>query len=328
METKKRPDDGYEHYTHGSARFPIGIHKTLVPPNPAVGENVRYQILYTHWHSELEFFCLSRGKCVFVADGAEYELSAGDAVLVPPNATHWAYRLSSAAETVFYAVVFSPSLLSDGSSDIINEKYVAPVVSGELIMPTLYKRETPWQSEVLDILVDIMANYDYTPYDNDPYSGRHPELFLREDAVCPELFIKSSMLAIWYRCAQHAERGERSRRRSRTNHERVQSAIEYMNAHYDRSLSLSEIASSVFMSREYFSHVFRECTGKSPFSYLNDYRIRRGMELLETTDMSVTEIAFACGYNQLSYFNRRFSELAKCTPTEYRRGRSGGDLII
>ncbi len=322
MEKRRPRDVEYDHYTHGNARFPIGIHKTIVAPNPAVGENARYQILYTHWHSEFEFFYLSQGSCVFVIDGAEHELASGDAVLVPPNATHWAYRLASTAETVFYAVVFSHVLLSDGSADIVNEKYIAPVLSGELLMPPVYKRSVPWQSDVLDLLIDIMALYDYTPYDNDPYSGKHPELFLREDTVCPELFIKATLLGIWYKCIPHAESGEKRGRMSRTNHERVQAAIEYINRHYSGDLSLQEIAESVFMSREYFAHVFKECTGTSPFSYLNEYRVRRGMELLETTDLSVTEIAFRCGFNQVSYFNRKFSELAKCTPTEYRRGRA------
>ncbi len=318
---KRKPNDGYEHYSHGDARFPIGIHKTIFPPNPALRGLSEYQILYTHWHSEFEFFYLSRGECTIVIDGAEYQLSPGDAAFIPSNAAHRAYRLSSAHESVFYAVVFSPQLISGSAADAINEKYITPVINGEIVFAPVFKRDVPWQSEVLDRLISIMSLYDYTPYDNDPYSGRYPELFLREDAECPELFIKSSLIMIWYECMLHASKADAGGRTSSANRERVRRAIEYIHAHYGEPITLGELASSVYMSREYFSHIFRQCTRVSPFAYLNNYRIRRSMELLETTDMTVTEIASLCGFNQVSYYNRKFAGIAGCTPTEYRRCR-------
>ncbi len=318
---KIRRDGEYETYTHGDARFPIGIHKTIFPPAPAVRDDAEYEILYTHWHSEFEFFFLSRGECTLVVDGVEYGLSPGDAVFVPPNAAHRAYRASSNRQTVFYAVVFSPRLLSGIDADAINEKYITPVISGELVLEPVLRRDVPWQSEVLDLLVGIMELYDYTPYDNDPYSGLYPELKLREDAECPELFIKSSVAMIWYKCLLHAKKVRGGSRICRENQERVRCAIEFIHEHYGDKITLGELASSVYMSREYFSHVFRQCTGVSPFSYLNGYRIRRSMEMLEVTDMTVTEIASACGFNQVSYYNRKFACVAGCTPTEYRRCR-------
>lgn len=313
-------DERYETYPHGSVRFPIGLHKTLVPENMSLPDGARLQVLYTHWHPEFEFFYLSRGDCTFVIEDTEFEMHPGDAAFVPPNATHWATRSSSSKETVFYAVVFSPQLISDSAVDIINEKYLLPVMNGELIFDHVYRRQNEWQSEVLDLLVEIMALYDYEPYDRDPASGLHPELYFRSDAVCPELTVKSLLLKLWRICASHAAQGKKQSRIDRANHERMQKAIEYIHANYGGQISLSDIASSVYMSREYFAHVFKECTNMSPFTYLNGYRISRAMELLGETDKSVTEIATSCGFNNISYFNRRFSELVKCTPTEFRRG--------
>lgn len=314
-------DEHREKYPHGSARFPIGLHKTLIAPNPSLADGVKVQILYTHWHSEFEFFYLSRGECSLVIDDCEYEMRPGDAAFIPPNSLHWATRSSSSSETAFYAVVFSQNLISDSAVDLINEKYVMPVINGELIFEPVYRRECAWQAEVLDLLVEIMAQYDYTPYDNDPDSGLHPEIFLREDAACPELAVKSLIFAVWQRCVFHAASGKKRSRIDAANHGRIQRAVEYIHEHYGEAVSLADIASSVYMSREYFAHVFKECTNMSPFTYLNGYRISRAMKMLWETDKSVTEIASLCGFNNVSYFNRRFSELVKCTPTEYRRGR-------
>lgn len=320
MDSELCPSGSYDPYTHGSDSFPIGIHKTIVPPNPAVGHGVGYQVLYTHWHSEFEFFYLSRGESVFVIDGEEYTLTPGDAVFVPSNATHRAYRLDSSKDTVFYAVVFSPSLISGGAGDVIYEKYVLPVMGGELLLGPVFRRGEGWQSEVLDRLIEIMACYDYEPYDSDPHSGRHPELFLRADAECPELTIKSQLLAIWRDCVLHAAEGVRPTRIDSANYDRIHRAMEYMHEHYGERITLGELAASVYMSREYFSNIFKKYTRTSPFSYLNGYRVRRSMELLDRTDMKVIEIAARCGFDHVSYFNRKFYELVGCTPTEYRRG--------
>lgn len=59
-------------------------------------------------------------------------------------------------------------------------------------------------------------------------------------------------------------------------------------------------------------------TGRTPIAYLNYYRIECACERLTLTDKSVTEIAFACGFNDMSYFSRVFKQLKGTTPTAYR----------
>lgn len=199
-------DYGYETRSHGTRFFPIGLHKTVVPPNRSLGENARYSVLYSHWHQEFELLYLSRGDCVFVIDGAEYPMTAGDVVFVPANVLHSAYRIKNGSESVFYAAVFSKLILAE-PADVISEKYISPVLSGELRLNTVYSRRVPWQAEVIDLLIEIMSLYDYTLYDNDPLPDRyerHPEMFLREDAYGAEITVKSNLLRIWKIMLTHA----------------------------------------------------------------------------------------------------------------------------
>ena len=58
-----------------------------------------------------------------------------------------------------------------------------------------------------------------------------------------------------------------------------------------------------------------------PVVYLNSYRIQRSLELLDNTDNKIIEIASMCGFDHVGYFNRKFMEYMKCTPTEYRKRR-------
>lgn len=312
-------DNSHEALSHGSRLFPIGLHKTIVPPNHSLGKDAKYAFLYSHWHPEFELLYLSRGEIVYVIGGEEYPLSAGDVIFVPANTLHWAYRTSNGSETVFYAAVFSRQLLSE-PADIISEKYISPAISGERRINTVFKRSVPWQAEVIDLLIEIMSLYDYSSYDNDPLSGKYPELFIRQDEYGAEITVKANILRIWKILICHSEKAEQPKAIGRTNLERVRVAIDFIHQHYSEQLSLERIASEIYMSREYFSRVFKEQTHQTPFEYLTQYRISRAMELLEHSDMSITDIAGKCGFAQTGYFSVKFSEIAGCTPTAYRKG--------
>lgn len=312
-------DYTHETYSHGTKYFPIGLHKTIVPPNYSLGSGAKYSILYSHWHTECELLYLSRGECVFVVGGEEYPLSAEETIFIPANVLHSAYRTSNSRETVFYAAVFSHKLLSE-PADIIFEKYISPSISGELRINTVFRRSEPWQADVIDLLIEIMSLYDYSPYNNDPISWKHPELFLKGDEYGAEITVKANILRIWKILICHAEKTTQHKGVGRASLERVRLAIDFIHQHYSEQLTLEKIASEAYMSREYFSRVFKEQTRQTPFEYLTNYRISRAIELLESSDMSITEIAGKCSFAQTGYFSVKFSEIAGCTPSAYRKG--------
>ena len=58
--------------------------------------------------------------------------------------------------------------------------------------------------------------------------------------------------------------------------------------------------------------------GKKPVSFLNEYRLKKSLELLMTTDMQITEVCLACGFGHISYFGKLFREAYGMSPREYR----------
>ena len=64
----------------------------------------------------------------------------------------------------------------------------------------------------------------------------------------------------------------------------------------------------------------KEMTRKSPVEYLNTYRVEKAARKLITSDISVTDVAFACGFNDLSYFIKTFKAYKGVTPAKFRRG--------
>ena len=100
--------------------------------------------------------------------------------------------------------------------------------------------------------------------------------------------------------------------------ERVRQVKEYIATHYMNDICLQELADIAHMSAEAFSRFFRNRTGRTPNRYLIDYRLGIAARMLITTQQSVSEIGFSCGFNTLSHFNRLFRESKGCTPSEFR----------
>ena len=65
--------------------------------------------------------------------------------------------------------------------------------------------------------------------------------------------------------------------------------------------------------------LFKEYTGKTLISYINDYRLEQSKGLLLHTDLSITEIALRTGFNSTSYFIKKFQEANDCSPHKYRK---------
>jgi AraC-like DNA-binding protein len=86
----------------------------------------------------------------------------------------------------------------------------------------------------------------------------------------------------------------------------------------EQRTSLSQVAKDAGCSVEHLCRAFRQSTGRSPHAYLNMLRLERASVLLRTTDMSVTEIALACGYSSGSHLATRFSREAGVPPIGYR----------
>ena len=98
----------------------------------------------------------------------------------------------------------------------------------------------------------------------------------------------------------------------------IRPAINYIDANYDKPITLAEIAKASHLSVSRLAHVFKEQMGITLIDYLTSVRIERAKQLLLATDQNCTEICFQVGYNNQSYFTRTFKELVGMTPRKFR----------
>jgi len=96
---------------------------------------------------------------------------------------------------------------------------------------------------------------------------------------------------------------------------------DFLNTHASENIGLEQLASVVNLSPFHFARAFKRSTGLPPHRYQLKLRIERAKALLETTNLSVTEIAFEIGYESPQALARLFRRETGLRPSEYRRGR-------
>ena len=102
------------------------------------------------------------------------------------------------------------------------------------------------------------------------------------------------------------------------NSRRVEKIMAYLNNNFDKSVSLSEAAKIAGMTEVAFSRFFKLRTGKTYVDTLNEVRLGTASRMLIETTNSITEVAYKCGFNNMSNFNRIFKKKKDCTPKEFR----------
>jgi len=109
------------------------------------------------------------------------------------------------------------------------------------------------------------------------------------------------------------------RNESIKNSHRINIVLDYLVENYQEDLNLEKIAGLINMNKNAFCRFFKKGTRKSLFTVINEVRIGKATQLLTETDMNVLQICFACGFNNISNFNKAFKKSMNITPLVYRK---------
>ncbi len=94
----------------------------------------------------------------------------------------------------------------------------------------------------------------------------------------------------------------------------VQDAIRYISINYKQPLDLCTLAQKYSLSQGYFSKIFKKYTGMRVRKYINITRVLAAREMLSTTSLPITDVAFECGFNDSNYFSQVFKQITGTTP--------------
>ncbi|SED15266.1 AraC-type DNA-binding protein [Tenacibaculum sp. MAR_2009_124] len=99
---------------------------------------------------------------------------------------------------------------------------------------------------------------------------------------------------------------------------KMRNIMDFTLENYSRKIDLVDVAEIANLTVNAFCRYFKQRTNKTYFTFLNEIRIDRACKLLKNKEYLITEVSEMAGFNNLSNFNRKFKELKKMTPSEYR----------
>lgn len=112
------------------------------------------------------------------------------------------------------------------------------------------------------------------------------------------------------------------------NSDRIKKVYDYIQENFTKKVTLNEISQLINMSPVSFNRFIKSRTGKTFVAYLNDTRIGFASRWLLESDLSIGEISYKCGFNNLANFNRLFKKSKKCTPKEFREQFVGVKKVL
>ncbi|GJD16771.1 transcriptional regulator, AraC family [Rivularia sp. IAM M-261] len=95
--------------------------------------------------------------------------------------------------------------------------------------------------------------------------------------------------------------------------------LDYIDTHLEQDIKLSDLAKLIEVSQYYFCTLFKQSTGLAPHKYLIQQRIKRAKTLLQSTKLSIAEIALQCGFTDQSHLHKHFKRLEGITPSSIRQ---------
>ena len=276
----------FEKKQRGTVLFPCALYR-VDKYHPA------YEMSF-HWHTEYEIIVVRQGQIELTVNDECCVLQSGDVMFVSDGMLHGGTPKGD--ETVYDCIVFEDGILTKNSTaSEIGEIFR----HGRSVKTFLPKEEFPQLSVIARNLADELASIE-----SEERNGT--------EIVCLGLILQFFGEAIRRGCCED-KYTETNRHLSR-----LKNALSYMEDHYSERVTLDALADAAGVTPKYLCRSFCSLTGKTPISYLNEYRIDRACEFLRTTDDTMLEIADKCGFSDQSYFVKLFKRQKGITPGEYR----------
>lgn len=283
-----------EEKSHGSQSFRCGYYLSSSEENS-------FQVPL-HWHEELEIIYFQKGHFILEVNMEQYQIDSECFFFINSGELHRILCNEPCEES---AVVFSPYLLSFMSNDAAQTRLILPLIRQELLFP---RRITPRQSCYSDVLFEYRKLTRHCNEDPSlPYSALQ------------QLFIKTSLLNI-LGCLSGDGILLAAKEPRNANIESIKSVLSYIHTHYSEKIFVGDLARLINLNEQYFCRFFKKTVGQSPIAYVNEYRIRRAIELLTDTSAPVTDICLECGFNNFGNFLREFKKQTGTTPGQYKKG--------
>ena len=253
-----------------------------------------------HWHNSFELIEVVEGKFFCNVDGSEFLINKGNICIINRGRLHHIYTEDhNAFKCRKKTIIFNPDYFIKDEN--IYEKYILPLLEKDAFTHIQFNIKKGIGLDINALMKEIEALEDEKPigYELEEYS----------------LIYK--VIRYLYLAYQSSKQSIHTTYDANVQIQRNMTS--FIHEHFNSKIGLEDIAEAGQVSKSTCIRLFHKYTGKSPVDFLNNYRLQMSAEKLVTTSEQITEIAYACGFGQPSYFNRLFLKEYNMTPNQYRK---------
>ncbi len=258
----------------------IKYHMTAFPINmhvDKIGQN--YQPLPTHFHGEIELHLILGGEGNAILNGVTHMIKQGDLVFIAPFTLHRIENTGAYLHSCCFLI--DPHFFSDFLFGDMN-KILFSITNS----PVLIKK--------MHFVMDEMTN--------------KKELY--------QLVVKGELTSVFAQLLRNNSNISFDYSKNDKNFIAVKKALDYIHNNYTEKISVDQLCKVVNLSNSYFSQCFLKATGKTVTDYIIHLRCQHAFLLLRNNKTYVKDACFLSGFNNLSYFTKKFKEQYGFLPSE------------
>ena len=248
-----------------------------------------------HWHDEFEIIYVRSGFLTVSISGESYIGKTGEAFVVSPGNLH---LMGAQTGTVdYYTFLFPLKYISFRTDDMLDEKLLEPLNSGHLM---ICPRVKDTAKELCEQLIEI-------------YMAKKDESESKiTTQVRTKIILLQFILEMW-------KKGFVIENDTSGRNIVEKEMVSYIQQNFTGKISLREFGEQFHLSEKYISRYFKEHFHITLSQYVTYLRLEHAKQLLQDTDIPVTDVAMQSGYQNVSYFIRSFQKAYAVSPLKYRK---------
>lgn len=245
---------------------------------------------------------IESGRGTFFIDDEEYGVEKGEIVYIPRGSRLSCYSLTD--NLIFTSIRFTTSVYFEGG-DFLSDYYSIPKVMKEEQESQYFRMIYEWVKKenparmyfvrgYLEVLIGTLIDRFKTEKSQEAFMENGEEEFNLEKIR------------------------KRIHKVENKVDPRIQIVVDYVVLHPSEQYTPEKMADMADLSKQRFSHLFKEQIGKSPMAYIKELRLTTAARKLLVSNANVSDVAYEVGYADPNYFIREFKAAFGCTPKQYR----------
>lgn len=272
----------------GTSEFPIEFYHLDK-------HHLRYA-MSPHWHPEAELIRVYSGSFELYLNKKQYTLTAGDVAIINPGTLH----RGEPTDCIYDCAVFKTEMLCPPGSSA--SRHLKPLANRQVRAQEVLPFGTAPDAlfcvdRLFQALSELPSQYE-----------------LRVYAALYELFFTLHRDGLIEKTEERHEKDKQLTHLTRL--------LDWIDENYTQKITLASLAKESGFNEKYLCRFFKEYTSYTPIDYINRLRAEKAADDMLTHHLSVTEAAFANGFNDSAYFSKVFRKIKGVSPTEFKKSNA------